>query len=83
MENSTKQNCCLNEKIIGECKNLYRGSNLGVVDYLESVLPRDRKVKKFANQYREETSCGCPEDDDGVDTFWEMMWYLGLNSYLD
>jgi len=47
------------------------------------VLPRDRKVKKFANQYREETSCGCPEDDDGVDTFWEMMWYLGLNSYLD
>jgi len=75
--------CSLNETIIANCQQLYKLSNLGLIDYLERILSQDETVIELANKYKNERLGEIETEDNGVETFWSLMDYLGLINYLE
>ena len=49
-----KKGCAFNKEVQDAIFNIYRNSNLGVLEYLVGVLPGDERAKDFLNKSRRE-----------------------------
>lgn len=73
--------CIINEDVINQCQALYKRSNLELIDYIESKLGHDESVVKLVDEYKRKR-IDIKSEDEGIETFWLLMDYLGLTEYL-
>ena len=69
-----KNGCFLASHVIEKIQQLYKNSELEVLEYLHICFPRNEELEK---QYAE-----FDYDNSKIEIFWEVMRNFGLEQYL-
>ena len=76
--------CVFNEEVKEKIYNLYRGSDLEVLEYLAEITKTwGNEAQEFLNRWCAEDIEADDQDTNRVNIFWEAMNYYGLTSYID
>lgn len=78
---TSKDKCIFNEETKDKIYQLYRESNLAVMEYANSVLS-DERMKEYLSKYKSVPADIDEQDTELVDIFWEAMDYLGMSEYI-
>lgn len=72
--------CIFSEEIKEEIYNLYKGSNLEVLEYVHSILPNNKHIEKELHKY---TKLDQFDDcNECLDIFWNIMDYINMSDYI-
>ncbi len=74
MNPEMKNGCFLATHVIEKIQQLYKNSDLEVLNYLHKCFPRDLELERKYAQL--------DYDNSKIEIFWEVMRYYGLVQYL-
>lgn len=77
-------NCIFNEEVKDKIYNLYRESDLEVLEYLAEITKTiDNIAQELVNRWIAEDPKANDQDTDRVNIFWEAINHYGLTDYLN
>lgn len=76
--------CVFNEEVKEIIYNLYRESDLEVLEYLTEITKTwGNEAQEFVDRWKSEDIKADDQDTDRVKIFWEAMDYYGLTDYIN
>ena len=70
--------CVINEEVKQKIYNLYRESNLEVLEYIAEITKTwNDRGKEFLQNY-----LNAEDEDEEIKIFWDTMEYYGLKDYI-
>ena len=73
-----RDKCVFNEEVKQKIYNLYRESNLAVLEYIAEITKTWNDIgKDFLQQY-----ANAVDEDEEVKIFWNAMEHYGMDTYI-
>ena len=72
------EKCIFNEEVKENIYNLYRESNLEVLEYLLEIVSWDERIKELYNDYINADF----ESNEQVNIFWDTIHYISMDDYI-
>ena len=73
-----KKGCILNEEVKENIYNLYKESNLAVLEYLTKISSWDERIKELYNHYINAEF----NSNEADNIFWDTMHYISMDDYI-